>query len=49
MIDSHGIELIHPVREGNSEHQMGKKGCSNQRWIMGGRLCLLLNHLVSVR
>jgi hypothetical protein len=24
---------------------MGKKGLSNQRWIVGGKLCLLLNHI----
>ncbi len=25
--------------------QIGKKGKSNHRWIVGGKLCLLLNHL----
>ena len=45
LIDSYGIELIHPRREGRSEQQSGKKGFSNQRWIVGGKLCLLLNHL----
>jgi len=45
VIDSYGIELIHPIREGRSEHQIGKKGLSNKRWIVGGKLCLLLNHL----
>ena len=45
MIDTYGIELIHPRREGRSEQQVGKKGISNQRWIVGGKLCLLLNHL----
>ena len=45
VIDSYGIELIHPVREGRSEQQIGKKGLSNKRWIVGGKLCLLLNHL----
>ena len=45
VIDSYGIELIHPVREGRSEPQIGKKGLSNKRWIVGGKLCLLLNHL----
>jgi hypothetical protein len=24
---------------------MGKKGKSNRRWIVGGKLCLVLNHL----
>ncbi len=45
VIDSYGIELIHPVREGRSEEQIGKKGLSNRRWIVGGKLCFLLDHL----
>ena len=45
VIDSYGIELLHPVREGRSEQQIGKKGQSNRRWIVGGKLCYLLNHL----
>jgi len=45
LIDSYGIELIHPRREGRSEQQIGRKGKSNWRWIVGGKLCLLLNHL----
>lgn len=45
VIDTYGIELIHPRREGRSESQIGQKGLSNQRWIVGGKLCFLLNHL----
>jgi len=45
VIDSYGIELIHPRREGRSPRQIGRKGLSNKRWIVGGKLCLLLNHL----
>jgi len=45
VIDTYGIELIHPRREGRSQKQMGRKGISNQRWIVGGKLCLLVNHL----
>ena len=45
IIDSYGIELIHPRREGRSPQQIGKKGLSNKRWIVGGKLCLLLNHV----
>jgi hypothetical protein len=45
VIDTYGIELIHPRREGRSERQIGRKGKSNWRWIVGGKLCLLLNHL----
>src|SRR5216684_5980250 len=43
VIDTYGIELIHPMREGRSPHQIGRKGLSNHRWIVGGKLCLLLN------
>jgi hypothetical protein len=45
VIDSYGIELLHPIREGRSDQQIGKKGISNHRWIVGGKLCYLLNHL----
>jgi hypothetical protein len=38
-----GIELIHPIREGRSPKQIGRKGISNHRWIVGGKLCLILN------
>lgn len=41
--DTYGIELLHPIREGRSDQQMGKKGKSNHRWIVGGKLCLILN------
>jgi hypothetical protein len=43
VIDTYGIELIHPMREGRSPRQIGRKGLSNHRWIVGGKLCLLLN------
>src|SRR2546427_5359266 len=42
-IDTYGIELIHPMREGRSPQQIGRKGLSNHRWIVGGKLCLFLN------
>ncbi|MYE89066.1 transposase [Candidatus Poribacteria bacterium] len=45
VIDTYGIELIHPRREGRFCGQIGKKGISNQRWIVGGKLCVLVNHL----
>lgn len=41
--DSYGIELLHPIREGRSEAQIGRKGKSNYRWIVGGKLCFVLN------
>jgi hypothetical protein len=37
--------LIHPIREGRSPQQIGRKGLSNHRWTVGGKLCLILNHL----
>ena len=43
VIDTYGIELSHPMREGRSSQQIGRKGLSNHRWIVGGKLCLLLN------
>ena len=45
VIDSYGIELLHPRREGRSAQQIGRKGKSNGRWIVGGKLCFLLDHL----
>ena len=43
VIDSYGIEFIHPIREGRSDKQIGKKGKSNKRWIVGGKLCFVLS------
>src|SRR3979411_2150989 len=43
VIDTYGIELIHPMREGRSPQQIGPNGVSNHRWIVGGKVCLLLN------
>jgi hypothetical protein len=34
-----------PRREGRNEQQIGKKGLSNKRWIEGGKLCFVLNHV----
>jgi hypothetical protein len=43
IIDTYGIEWIPPMREGRSPQQIGRKGLSNHRWIVGGTLCLRLN------
>jgi hypothetical protein len=43
VIDSYGIELIHPRREGRSPKQLGRKGKSNGRWIVGVKLAWLLD------
>jgi hypothetical protein len=42
VIDTYGIELIHPIREGRSPQQIGRTGLSHHRWIVGGKLCLLI-------
>jgi len=41
--DTYGIELLHPMREGRSKEQIGKKGLSNHRWIVGMKMGLVLN------
>jgi hypothetical protein len=43
VLDSYGIELIHPIRQGRTPHPIGKKGKSNWRWIEGMKLCWLIN------
>jgi hypothetical protein len=43
IIDSIGIELIHPRREGRSQTALGRKGISNHRWIVGIKLAWLIN------
>lgn len=45
LMDTYGVELIHPRREGRSKKPIGKKGISNKRWIVGGKLCLVLNNI----
>jgi len=44
-IDTYGIELIHLRRARSSQPQMGRKGLSNQPWIVGGKLGWLLDQL----
>lgn len=43
LIDSYGIELRHPRREGRSKAQIGKKGYSNHRFIVGAKFCPVVN------
>jgi hypothetical protein len=45
VVDSFGIELLHPFREHRYNGQIGRKGLSNHRWIIGAKLCVVLNHL----
>lgn len=43
--DTYGMELLHPRREGRSDTQLGDKGTSNLRWIVGAKLGFVLDHL----
>jgi hypothetical protein len=43
--DTYGIELLHPRREGRSRQQLGSKGTSNLRWIVGAKFAFVLDHL----
>src|SRR5512139_2499859 len=43
VIDTYGIELLHPIREERSPCQVGRKGVSNHRCIVGIKLGVLLN------
>lgn len=42
IIDSYAVELIHPIREGRSKVQIGEKGLSNKRWIVGVKMGWLI-------
>ena len=41
--DTYGIELVHPAREAREVGRFAMKGKSNRRWIIGGKLGLVLN------
>ena len=45
VMDTYGIELVHPLRAGRSRAQFARKGVSNPRWIVGATLGRLLNRL----
>jgi hypothetical protein len=38
VIDTYGIELIHPMREGRSPQQIGRKGLSNHRRLFNAAI-----------
>ena len=40
VLDSFGVEVIHPIREGRSKQSqiVSKKGKSNKRWIVGRKI-----------
>ncbi len=37
--------MLHPLRAGRSAQPIGRKGKSHPHWMVGGKLCLLLNPL----
>ncbi len=41
--DSYPIELLFPIREGRTPHQIGRKGLDKGRWTIGFRLWWLLD------
>ena len=41
--DTYGIELRHPWREDRADLQIGGKGLSNHRWIVGAKLGYVVN------
>jgi hypothetical protein len=43
VIDRYGIELRHPWREDRADRQIGAKGLSNHRWIVGAKLTYVVN------
>jgi hypothetical protein len=48
VVDTYGIELIHPWRYRRSPAQVGKKGWCNHKWIVGLKLCWLINERAEV-
>lgn len=43
--DTFGVELLHPRREGRRPQQLGHKGLSNRRWVIGAKVGFGLNPL----
>src|SRR2546430_2738168 len=43
VIDTYPIELIFPIRQGRSPRQIGRKGKDKGRWVIGVKLCWLLD------
>lgn len=41
--DTYCIELVHPAREAREVGRFARKGKSNRRWVIGGKLGLVLN------
>ncbi len=43
VMDTYGLESIHPMRAGRSLRHIGRQGLAKHRGIVGGTWCLLLN------
>jgi Transposase DDE domain len=43
ILDTSGVETIHPRRDGRTEHRIGRKGISNHRWFVGANVALVVN------
>ena len=41
IVDSYGIELVHPWRERRTQRALARKGKSLHRWIVGAKVCVL--------
>jgi len=50
VLDSFGVEVIHPMRENRSKQsqKVSKKGLSNHRWIIGRKIAVTLNQNMQV-
>lgn len=50
IMDSFGVEVIHPIREGRSQQSQGvvKKGKSNKRWIVGRKINVAINATLDI-
>lgn len=50
VMDSFGVEVIHPIREGrsNQSQMVSRKGKSNRRWIVGRKLNVAINSELEV-
>lgn len=45
LVDTFGISLLHPRRAKRSANQIGRFGLSNRVWIVGCKICVILNKL----
>ena len=43
VVDTYGVPTLHPWRYRRSPRQLGRKGWCNHRWIVGLKLCWLVN------